>query len=295
VSVRRYLVGLVGDGIGASLTPELHMREARRLGLDYDYRLLDLEAGEHDASDLVDFLRRLADEGYSAVNVTHPFKQRVMASMDDLSPEARRIGAVNLVLFRDGRMHGHNTDWTGFRSALLQDLAGEPRETVLQFGAGGAGLATAYAVLSLGTASVVVHDVDVAHAKALADKYRPHFPEQTITATNGSVDPWWESLDGVIHATPLGMAHHPGMAFDPSRLALNAWLAEVVYRPIETELLRKARATGRRVLDGGPMAVGQAVDSLRLITGREPVPARMRADFQELLCEDADTRRAGPS
>lgn len=281
---RGYRVALLGNGIKPSLSPALHMAEARRLGLDYEYRTVDL--GGRRAVDLGVELQRLEDAGFDAANVTHPFKQAVLGHVADLSPVVRRLGSANLVLLGDGRRTAHNTDVTGFRAALESFLGdrriGDRRSggTVLQIGAGGAGLATASALIDLGFDPVVVHDVVPAAVEAMVDR----FPG-ALRGSGGSLDAWLPRADGVVHVTPVGMAEHPGVAFDVDRLGPGAWVAEVVYRPLETELLRRARARGLPTLDGGGMAVGQAVESLRLITGLEPDVDRMHAHFNQLVRE----------
>lgn len=280
---RGYLVALLGNGIKPSLSPALHMAEARRLGLDYEYRTVDL-SGRREV-DLGAELQRLEDAGFDAANVTHPFKQAVLAHVADLSPTVRRLGSANLVLLGDGRRTAHNTDVTGFRAAL-EGFLGDRRSgarsggTVLQVGAGGAGLATASALLDLGFDPVVVHDVVPAAVEAMVDRF-----SGALRGSGGSLDTWLPRADGVVHVTPVGMAEHPGVAFDVDRLGPGAWVAEVVYRPLETELLRRARARGLPTLDGGGMAVGQAVESLRLITGLEPDVDRMHAHFNQLVTE----------
>lgn len=282
----RYRVALVGHGIGPSLTPPMHAREARLLGLDYTYDIVDLL--DHPDVDLGDELDRLEADGYAAVNVTHPFKRAVLAHVDDRSEMVDRIGSANLVLLGPGRRCAHNTDASGFRSGLEAFLGDGPRRRVLQVGAGGAGLATAYSLLSMGFEEVVVHDRVPAAAEELAARFADLGPGR-IHASDGDLERWLGGAGtaggagGVVHVTPMGMAQHPGVAFEPERMAPTAWLAEVVYRPLETELVRRARAHGVRVLDGGAMAVGQAADSLRLITGREPDRARMDRHFHELV------------
>lgn len=281
---RGYRVALLGNGIKPSLSPALHMAEARRLGLDYEYRTVDL--GARREVDLGAELQRLEDAGFDAANVTHPFKQAVLEHVAHLSPVVRRLGSANLVLLGDGRRTAHNTDVTGFRAALEGFLGdrriGDRRSggTVLQIGAGGAGLATASALIDLGFDPVVVHDVVPAAVEAMVDR----FPG-ALRGSGGSLDAWLPRADGVVHVTPVGMAEHPGVAFDVDRLGPGAWVAEVVYRPLETELLRRARARGLPTLDGGGMAVGQAVESLRLITGLEPDVDRMHAHFNQLVRE----------
>ena len=153
-----------------------------------------------------------------------------------------------------------------------------PAARCSQIGAGGAGLATASALLDLGFDPVVVHDVVPAAVAAMVDRFAG-----ALRGSGGSLDAWLPRADGVVHVTPVGMAEHPGVAFDVDRLGPGAWVAEVVYRPLETELLRRARARGQRTLDGGGMAVGQAVESLRLITGLDPDVDRMHTHFNQLV------------
>lgn len=278
----RYRVALLGNGIKPSLSPALHMAEARHLGLDYEYRIVDLI--DHPDVDLGAELARLEDAGFDAANVTHPFKQSVLEHVERLSPTVRRVGSANLVLFGDHRT-AHNTDCTGFRAAL-EDFLGDRGTggTVLQIGAGGAGLATASALIDMGFGRIVVHDVVPAAVEAMIDRFAR---TTRLLSADGALDDLLPRVDGVVHVTPVGMAEHPGVAFDVDRLGPGAWVAEVVYRPLETELVRRARARGLATLDGGGMAVGQAVESLRLITGLEPDVDRMHAHFSRLVAEAA--------
>ncbi|RZU62615.1 shikimate dehydrogenase [Zhihengliuella halotolerans] len=276
----RYRVALIGDGIGPSLTPPMHEREGGALGLDYTYERVDL-AGEDDA-DLAAVLADLEARGFAAANVTHPYKQRVLAHVDETSAEVSRIGSANLILFGGGRV-AHNTDCTGFRAGLEEFLGSRPRGRVLQVGAGGAGLATAYSLVSMGFEEVVIHDLDQFAAEALVERFSGAATGVRLRSSDGDLGHWLAEADGVVHVTPVGMAEHPGAAFAPEALAAGAWVAEVVYRPLETELLRRAKAAGHPVLDGGRMAVGQAADSIALITGLTPDRERMLAHFHELI------------
>ncbi len=186
------------------------------------------------------------------------------------------------ILLGRGRRQAHNTDCTGFRAGLEDFLGDRPRRRVLQVGAGGAGLATAYSLLAMGVDELVVHDVAEHAAGLLVDRFADGAAGRLHTS-GGAVDRWLGAVDGVVHVTPVGMVQHPGVAFAPEGVSPTAWVAEVVYRPLETELVRRARAHGLATLDGGAMAVGQAVDSLRLITGREPDRARMTEHFRSLV------------
>lgn len=276
-------VALIGDGIGPSLTPPMHEAEGRALGLDYTYERVDL-AGQDDV-DLAQVLAHLEARGFAAANVTHPYKQAVLAHVDELSDEVQRIGSANLVLLGPSR-RAHNTDCTGFGSGLATFLQGRAAGRVLQVGAGGAGLATAYAMLGMGFDEIVVHDRDAASARRLVERFADVGGSTRLSAADGELADLVSQADGVVHVTPMGMAEHPGTAFAPEGMAPGAWLAEVVYRPLETELVRRARGAGLRVLDGGLMAVGQAADSMAHITHLAPDRDRMLAHFQQLITTD---------
>ncbi|MFF7757411.1 shikimate dehydrogenase [Streptomyces griseorubiginosus] len=278
-----FLVGLIGAGVGPSLSPALHEREADRQGLRYLYRLIDIDALGVPPEAVGDLVRAARDLGYDGLNITHPCKQLVIGHLDALAPQAEALGAVNTVVFEDGRATGHNTDVTGFAASFARGLPDVPLERVVQLGAGGAGAAVAHAALTLGAERVTVVDALADRAAALAAALNRHFGEGRAAAAGPERLPaLLAGADGVVHATPTGMAAHPGLPFPAGLLRPELWVAEVVYRPLETELLRTARALGCETLDGGGMAVFQAADAFRLFTGREPDSARMLADIAEL-------------
>ncbi|MGW2381685.1 shikimate dehydrogenase [Streptomyces sp. NPDC001658] len=279
-----YLVGLIGSGIGPSLSPALHEREADRQGLRHLYRIIDLDRLGVGAEAVGDLVRSARDLGFDGLNITHPGKQTVIGHLDALAPQAEALGAVNTVVFEeDGRAVGHNTDVTGFAASFARGLPDVPLERVVQLGAGGAGAAVAHAMLTLGAERITVTDPLPERAAGLADSLNRHFgPDRAAAAGPDRLPALLTRADGLVHATPTGMAAHPGLPLPAELLHPGLWVAEVVYRPLETELLRAARALGCATLDGGGMAVFQAVDAFRLFTGREPDAARMLADFTDL-------------
>ncbi|MFF4823691.1 shikimate dehydrogenase [Streptomyces sp. NPDC001312] len=287
-----YLVGLIGSGIGPSLSPALHEREADRQGLRLLYRLIDIDTLGVPPEAVGDLVRSARDLGFDGLNITHPCKQLVLEHLDALAPQAEALGAVNTVVFEDGRATGHNTDVTGFASSFARGLPDAPLERVVQLGAGGAGAAVAHATLTLGAERVTLVDALPERAAALAGSLNRHFGAGRVAAAapDGLAD-LLARADGVVHATPTGMAAHPGLPFPAELLHPGLWVAEVVYRPLETELLRTARALGCATLDGGGMAAFQAADAFRLFTGREPDSARMVADIGQIagIAETADT------
>ncbi|MFL6642866.1 MAG: shikimate dehydrogenase, partial [Paraburkholderia fungorum] len=166
-SDKSFLVGLIGSGIGGSLSPAMHEEEGSKLGLHYVYRRIDLEALQLDIAALPDLLTAAQRMGYNGLNITYPCKQAVIPLLDELSDDARALGAVNTVLFKDGKRIGHNTDWSGFARAFQRGLPDVSLARVVQLGAGGAGAAVAHAALTMGAQTLTLFDVDAARAASL--------------------------------------------------------------------------------------------------------------------------------
>jgi len=273
------LVGLIGAGIQASRAPALHEREGVEQGIRYVYKLIDLDRlalGQDALPELVTAAERL---GFAGLNITHPCKQSILPLLTDLSEDARELGAVNTVLFRDGNTRvGHNTDWWGFAESFRRGLPGARLNRVVQIGAGGAGAAVAYAALMLGVQRLSIFDLDTTRARDVASRLSVRFGQGTAVTCADMTEAMAEA-DGLIHATPTGMAKYPGLALPEQLLRPALWVAEIVYFPLETELLRAAKRLGCRTLDGGGMAVFQAVEAFRLFTGRQANVERMLRHF----------------
>lgn len=270
--------GLVGDDIQGSRSPALHEDEAAALGLSLSYVRFDLADPATPQRSLKEVLVTAERDGFAGLNVTYPYKQQVIALLDELSPQAERLGAVNTVTFRDGRRKGYNTDWIGFRESFRRGLPEAPRERVVQLGAGGAGLAVGYALLEEGVGQLVVFDLDLSRARAFVDKLGDIFGPERV-ALGSDLAAALGAANGLVNATPIGMARHPGSPAPVGMLKSRLWVADIVYVPLETELLRSARALGCQTLDGGGMVVFQAAEAFRLFTGVTPDPERMRARF----------------
>ena len=279
---QKFLVGLIGEGIQGSRSPALHEQEARDLGLALHYQLIDLARDGRSASDLPRLLDAAEAVGFAGVNITHPCKQAVLPLLDRLSADAEAIGAVNTVVFRDGKRVGHNTDWSGFATPFRRALGDVALDHVSLLGAGGAGAAVAHAILTLGARRLFLIDPDAAKAEALAARLRARFGGRAVEHARDARAAIAAS-DGVINATPIGMTGHPGTPVDPAWIEGRQWIAEIVYFPLETEWLRAARARGCRNLDGGGMAVWQAVGAFELFTGYAPDAQRMEQHFRSIV------------
>jgi quinate/shikimate dehydrogenase (NAD+) len=276
-----HTLALVGHGISRSLTPAMQQREGAEVGLDVDYRIIDAAGGGFGAEDIADLLVWAQRFGFDGFNITHPFKQVVMPLLDEISDDAVDLGAVNTVVFRDGRACGHNTDWSGWGRAFRRQLPAAVTDRVVLIGAGGAGAAVGYALLDQGAEHVTVVDVDLAKAEECVLRLAKRYGADRVGA---AADPAAALADaqGLVNATPIGMVGHPGLPIDSALVRADIWVSDVVYRPLETELISLARGRGCPVVPGGGMAVFQAVGAFELFTGRAADPERMLRHFEEL-------------
>jgi len=277
-----FLCGLIGAGIQASRTPAMHEREGDEQGLRYMYKLIDLDQLRLGVEALPELLAAAKRMGFAGLNITYPCKQAIIPLLDELSEDARALNAVNTVVIKGGRLIGHNTDWSGFAEGFRRGLPDAKLDRVVQLGAGGAGAAVAHAALMMGTKQLTVFDVDSARSAELASSLSGRFGAgRAVGGTDLAAA--MTGADGLIHCTPTGMAKLPGMPLKAELLQGKHWVAEIVYFPLETELLRVARAKGCRTVDGGGMAVFQAVGAFRLFTGIEPDAERMRRHFLSMV------------
>ncbi|UQX89741.1 shikimate dehydrogenase [Jatrophihabitans telluris] len=283
---RSRMLGLVGAGIGASLTPALHEREAREQALALAYRLIDLgdpRVAGHGIGEILPWAIRL---GFDGLNVTHPAKQAVAPLLDELSEAAALLGAVNTVVIKDGRTTGHNTDWSGYARSFALSLPEHVGDRMVLLGAGGAGSAVAYATLRGGAEHLTVVDPDADQRNRLLARLEPVFGASRISA---AADPKAPLADahGLINATPIGMVDHPGLPLAAGLLRPELWVSDVVYFPLQTRLVSFARQLGCTVVSGGGMAVFQAADAFELFTGLTPDAARMSAHFAAISAPSA--------
>lgn len=284
----KVLVGLVGAGIQRSLSPLLHEEEARHHGLRLHYQLIDLDRTGSGVEALPALMQSVRTMGFAGLNITYPCKQAVIPLLDELSDDARAMGAVNTVVCRGDRLIGHNTDWSGWGQAFHRSLPQADLRQVVLLGAGGAGAAVAHAVLRLGAQHLTLVDRERPRADTLAAALGALYGAGRVAATGDAAPELAAALadaTGLIHATPTGMDKLPGLPLDVALLRPSMWVAEVVYFPLDTALLRAARAMGCATVDGGGMAVGQAVGAFELFTGRRPDADRMQAHFRRLVAQ----------
>jgi shikimate dehydrogenase len=276
---RRILTGLLGAPIAHSASPAMHERAAEALGLRCHYQLIEIEgAGREQLKVLLDGVRWL---GFAGINVTFPYKEAVVDLLDELSPGAARIGAVNTVVVRDNRLIGHNTDTSGFARAISSFVTASPRGAVALIGAGGVGKAIAFALAGLGVAELRIFDRDHAKATQLAAQLEGHVK---VTVAPG-VEDALRGVAGVVNASPVGMLPNRGTPVPDALLHAGLWVADAVYSPLWTPLLTAARTTGAAVMTGRDLAVYQAADGFELFTGLTPSAEEIGIAFDGVMAK----------
>ncbi|MDO5494150.1 MAG: shikimate dehydrogenase [bacterium] len=285
-----HMLGLYGENITASFTPPMHEMMGAAMGMSVTYRPIDLAVLDIGADDLEEALRWAQRLGFTGLNVTFPCKQTVLPLLDELSPRATALQAVNTVVFREGKAVGHNTDWCGFVNSFKRNLPDARAEHVVLMGAGGAGSAVAYGMLDAGVKRLAVFDPDEGRRAELVARMDSLIePGRAIEGEDLAEE--MGQADGVINATTYGMVgHQEGSCIPRDLLRPEMWVADCVYLPLETPLLRDAAEVGCARLPGTGMAVEQAIEAFRLFTGVEPDPEAAYDALDRLLASTADQR-----
>ena len=276
---KRFLTGLIGAPIAHSASPAMHEQAADALGARCHYHLVEVAgAGREQLRALLDGVRRL---GFAGVNVTFPYKGAVVELLDELSPGAAAIGAVNTVVVRENRLVGYNTDTTGFVRAVTELVADLRSASVAVVGAGGVGKAIAFALAGLGVAEIRIFDIDRTRADKLARLLRSQTEPVVVNSVEGAV----RGAAGVVNATPVGMLPGKDTPIPDALLHDGLWVADAVYFPLMTPLLRAANAKGARIMTGRGLAIHQAASAFELFTGLSPSTIVMGHAFDRVMAE----------
>lgn len=288
--LRAYHLGLIGYPLGHSFSPRLHHTALKALGLRGEYRLFPIPLTGEGHQQIADLLAQVRTGVLDGLNITIPHKQTAIPMVDALTNVAHAVGAVNTLYVRDGKLIGDNTDVPGFLHDLGR-LTGMPRGSAVVLGAGGSARAVAYALASSGwQVRVLARRVEQAAALVgeIASTTELAVNLEHGLLTNNMLAELAGSLDLIINTTPLGM--HPkndGCPW-PEDLPLPAHAAvyDLVYNPLETILVHRARAAGLRAMNGAGMLVAQAALAFHKWTGL-PAPFEImeRAFFEPLEAE----------
>jgi shikimate dehydrogenase len=278
-STDRFLTGLIGAPIAHSASPAMHEQAAEALGVRCHYHLIEVAgAGREQLKALLDGVRRL---GFAGVNVTFPYKEAVIDLLDELSPGAASIGAVNTVVIRDNALLGYNTDTTGFARAVTRLVTGSGQGAVAVIGAGGVGKAIAFALAGLLVSELRIFDTDRAKAEHLVALLQGH---QGVRISD-SIEDALRGAVGVVNGTPVGMLPSRGTPVPDALLHRGLWVADAVYSPLWTPLLTAAKAEGAEVMTGRDLAIYQAADAFELFTGLKPSTVAMGNAFDAVMAK----------
>jgi len=271
------LLGIIGHPVRSSLSPAMQQAALRRLKLDARYQAFEIAPGQVPA-----VLRALPALGFWGINVTIPYKEKVVTLLDEVDAEAGAIGAVNTIVVREGRLLGYNTDAEGFRLALeIEGRTGLPGARVLVVGAGGAARAVAFACLTRGCRSLLIANRSVARARSLCRALRVNFPAADVEAVTDGGPDWAglvEAASVIVNTTPLGSGPGDPLPVPRETLRRGQTVMDIVCRPRHTPLLIAAEAAGARTVDGLQMLLHQGALAFRLWTRREaPLTVMRRA------------------
>ena len=262
-------LGLIGYPLEHSLSPKIHTAALRECGLDGDYLLFPIHPDDEDG--LKDLLARLRSGEIKGLNVTIPHKQNVIQFLDELTPTAKAIGAVNTIYYRDNKLIGDNTDAPGFLADLKRLIGNRKLETgksAMVLGAGGSARAVIYALLQDGW-NVTVSARRIDQAQQLADSFAPR---ELLITNYETLSPKPLVFNLVVNATPVGMTPNMNQSPWPDGLQFpnRAVVYDLVYNPRETKLVKDAYAAGLSATTGLGMLIEQAALSFEIWTDRNP-------------------------
>ena len=271
-------LGLIGDTIARSQSPRLHELAGRLTGLKVRYdRLIPLNLGKDFEAVFAD----ARDAGYRGLNITYPYKERVVPLVGIPDPQVAALGAVNTVVFEADGPKGYNTDWSGFMAGYRRALGSRAPGAVCMVGAGGVGKAVAFGLLSLGLEDLRLVERDLPKAEALAAALRAAAPALRVTVT-GDVADGVAGAAGLVNCTPVGMVGYDGTPVPRGLMGGAGWAFDAVYTPVDTQFLKDAEAEGLAIMSGYELYFYQGLHAYAIFHGREIDEGVLRQALQEL-------------
>ena len=275
------IYGLIGYPVKHTLSPLMH--NAAFCALDINAIYVPFEVKPENLRRNLDCMELV---GVCGLNVTVPHKEKVLRHLDDIDREAALIGAVNTIVFKGGRLKGHNTDGRGFVSALKEDFGMTPKgRSFFILGAGGASRAISFSLALRGAARIVIMDIFREKAIKLARELTKKTPCESIALKQDrrAMREMLLNTDVLINATPCGLRHGDPGAIETGLLHGGLCVVDLIYNPSTTKLLREAKKKGARVSNGIGMLLRQGAGSFRLWTGKNPPPGVMKKALQKVL------------
>lgn len=265
------IIGIIGKNIKNSLSPLFHNQIILKYSLKFCY--LPFQVTENDLTQAIQGIRALSIKG---VNVTFPYKEKVMEFLDKVEESARRIGAVNTIVNNKGRLVGYNTDVIGFKKSLQEDakFTVKKKKAVI-LGAGGAARAVVYALLEEEIEEICIFNRTLEKAKMIKRNLSSFFPKSSISVFPLEEEDLKDKIEKahlLVNATSLGIPPRVDNTPLPNEKLFHPDLLvyDLIYHPVRTLFLRQAERAGAKIINGLPMLVYQGIESFYLWTGLKP-------------------------
>lgn len=279
ISGRTSIYGIFGHPVEHTFSPGMHNAAFATIGLDGCYVPFAVRP-----EDLGSAVKAIVALGLCGLNITVPHKEKVIPFLDELTDDARLIGAVNTVEVRDGRLIGHNTDGKGFLRSLREETGLRPKgKTFLMVGSGGASRAVCFSLALAGAGTIVLHDIDAVKAQKLGRDLRTGTAARVTVVNAESLGQYAPGADCIINATPLGLKKADPLPIPRELVRKGHLVCDLVYNPTKTRLLAMARSRGAETLSGIGMLLYQGVIAFEIWTGRKaPVSVMKNALVRQM-------------
>ena len=258
-------IGLIGNNISSSNAPNIHIRLAKIFQISLEYLLFDLKDKEENY--FIVLLEELRVAGFKGVNITFPFKEKVIKYVDDISMNSRNIGSANTLIFKK-KIIAQNTDYTGFLKAYNFHFGKNAPGTILVLGAGGVSRAISFALASLGAEKIFLIDKDEIKANSLSKDLSILNINCVVTKTD-QIEKNLSNCDGIINCTPVGHYDFPGCPLGNLMPNNKQWIFDVVYTPAKTDFINKGEQVGAKIISGIDLFIFQAIDSFLYFTEKK--------------------------
>jgi len=274
ISGKTSMYGIFGHPVEHTFSPGMHNAAFARIGLDGCYAPFDVSP-----DDLAHAVHAIVPLGLRGLNITVPHKEKIIPFLDELTDDARLIGAVNTIEVRDGRLIGHNTDGRGFVRSLREETSFRPKgKTLLMVGSGGAARAVCFNLALAGAGTLLLHDIEPAKAERLGRDIRSATTTRVTVLDVSGLQTLAPTADCIINATPLGLKKSDPLPLSRDLIQKGQLVCDLVYNPPDTRLLRAARSRGAKTLRGIGMLLYQGVIAFEIWTGKKaPVDVMKKA------------------
>jgi shikimate dehydrogenase len=268
-------LGLIGNAIAKSRAPSLHLFLGNLHGFKLTYDLFDPISNQNDR--FIAQLKELQDQGYSGCNITYPFKQMAIESVQNCEASAQLVGATNTIKFSI-ETHAINTDYSGFVRAITSKLDKHEIGSTLILGAGGVGRAVAFGLASFSAGTCRIFDPSVDKALELVDALRKHGFDAEIVWPS-ELEKVSQTVKGILNCSTVGHYHSPGMPINPACIGHQKWAFDAVYTPLDTEFLKTCRQANLRIVSGFELFFYQGLDSFEFWTEQKADEKDVREAF----------------